>query len=160
MGNICINIKLPKKNIDISHMDNYNDDTPLFSLSNYNVKGKVVSVYDGDTVKIVFPLHDIYYKWNCRLTGIDTPELRTKNEKEKKYGYIVRDKLREKILNKIVNVQCGEFDKYGRLLTTIICIEDECNVNDWLIDNKYALKYDGGTKSSWEDVLKDSQFTF
>ena len=68
----------------------------------------------------------------------------TRNKLEKKFGYEVRDKLRGKILNKVVKVKCGEFDKYGRLLTEIY-FEDE-NVNQWLIDSNYAFEYDGGTK--------------
>ena len=131
--------------------DEVNDSFKELSLENEEKLGKVVSVYDGDTIKIVFPLHDRLYKWNCRLGRVDTPELRTKNELEKKFGYEVRDKLREKILNKLVNVKCGDFDKYGRLLTEIY-IEHE-SVNQWLIDNEYAFEYDGGTKKNWEKFL-------
>ena len=54
------------------------DDTPEFSFENQKIVAKVVSVYDGDTIKVVFPLHETLYKWNCRLTGVDTPELRTR----------------------------------------------------------------------------------
>lgn len=131
--------------------DEVNDSFKELSLENEEKLGKVVSVYDGDTVKIVFPLHDRLYKWNCRLGRVDTPELRTRNELEKKFGYEVRDKLREKILNKLVNVKCGDFDKYGRLLTEIYF--DNESVNQWLIDNEYAFEYDGGTKKSWEVFL-------
>ena len=100
-------------NIDWDKIDN---NVKQLTLENEEKIGKVVSVYDGDTIKIVFPLNDKLYKWNCRLGRIYTPELRTKNLIEKKYGYLVRDKLREKILNKVVKIKCGDFDKYGRLL--------------------------------------------
>lgn len=133
--------------------DEVNDSFKELSLENEEKSGKVVSVYDGDTVKIVFPLHDTLYKWNCRLNRVDTPELRTRNKLEKKFGYEVRDKLREKILNKVVKVECGEFDKYGRLLTEIY-FEDE-NVNQWLINNNYAFEYNGGTKKDWEKFLNN-----
>jgi len=123
----------------------------IFSYEGRKCEGKVVSVYDGDTVKIVFPLTDKeperLYKWNCRLINIDTPEIRTRNLKEKAYGKKVRDYLRKKILNKIVTVSCKDFDKYGRLLVEIF-YEDE-NINNWLIDNGYAKVYDGGTKHKW-----------
>lgn len=147
MGNTC-----SYKNINRYNME-YDDDAPMFSLNGLEIEGKVVSVYDGDTVKIVFPFKDTMYKWNCRLSGIDTPELRTKCEAEKEFGYKVRDILREKILNKMVRVRCGEFDKYGRLITQIICLEDNCIVNNWLIQHDYALAYDGGTKQSWSEIL-------
>jgi len=129
------------------------------------IKAKCVDVYDGDTIKIVFPLENKLYKWNCRLTGVDTPELRTRNKKEKELGYIVRNKLREKILNKVISVKCGEFDKYGRLLVELFLIERdnleqtggglnyEKSINNWLVENKYAFKYDGGKKKSWENYL-------
>lgn len=114
-------------------------------------KAKVVDVYDGDTIKIVFPLiendENTLYKWNCRLINVDTPEIRTRNIKEKNFGIIVRDNLREKILNKVVDVHCKDFDKYGRLLIEIF--SENNSINEWLIDNSYAKKYDGGKKSKW-----------
>ena len=130
-------------------------DAPDFCkcMEGKTIQGKVVSVYDGDTVKIIFPLNDTLYKWNCRLIGVDTPELRTKCSVEKQYGYKVRDFLRSKILNKVINVVCGDLDKYGRLLVTLQCIGEECSVNQWLINNDYAFAYDGGTKRSWEQHL-------
>jgi len=129
---------------------------PQFSLEGLETEAKIYSVYDGDTVKAIFPLHDKLYKWNCRLSGVDTPELRTRCKIEKQYGYKVRDYLREKILNKVVKIKCGDFDKYGRLLVEIYCNEDECNVNKWLVDNNYAFSYDGGTKKSWKDYLENN----
>ena len=123
----------------------------LFSLEGQEHRAKVVDVYDGDTIKCVFPIHNKLYRWNCRIAGVDTPELRTRCKPEKAFGYKVRDLLREKILNKVIYLQCGEFDKYGRLLVNILC--DDCLVNDWLVENKYAFAYDGGTKQSWKDFL-------
>ena len=96
MGCIC------NKKID---WQTVTDDTKLFSFENEQIQAKVVSVYDGDTVKCVFPSNGKMYKWNCRLTGVDTPELRTLCKVEKKFGYEVRDKLRERFLNKAVNVK-------------------------------------------------------
>ena len=133
---------------------NVNNKTKMFSFEGRECLGKVVDVYDGDTVKIVFPLSEKeperLYRWNCRLINVDTPEIRTKNLKEKAYAKVVRDKLREKILNKLVYVKCLDFDKYGRLLVEIFDNEkcEEC-INNWLILNEYAKKYDGGTKSKW-----------
>jgi len=138
-------------NIDWSGID---DNTQEFSFENQRIVAKVVSVYDGDTIKVVFPLHETLYKWNCRLTGVDTPEIRTRCDIEKQYGYKVRDCLREKILNKIVTLKCGEFDKYGRLLIEIESDEiADCTVNQWLINSDYAFAYDGGTKKSWKEFL-------
>ena len=137
--------------------DEITEKVPEFSLENEIKKAKVVSVYDGDTIKVVFPILNKLYKWNCRITGVDTPELRTRDELEKKFGYEVRDKLREKILDKIVTVKCGEFDKYGRLLVDIYCDNETRSISNWLIENKYAFAYDGGTKQKWSDFLKNNK---
>jgi len=123
------------------------DATSMFSLKGYKTDAKVVKVYDGDTVHVVFFYLDKYYKWICRISNVDTPELRTKNDEEKKKGYEVRDKLRELISDKIVQLNCHEFDKYGRLLVDIQI--DGTRVDEWLITNGYAKKYDGGTKEKW-----------
>lgn len=123
------------------------DNAVDFTFEGESFEAKVMSVYDGDTVKVAFPFGGKMFKWNCRLSGVDTPELRTKNKKEKEFGYKVRDHLREKILGKIITLKCGEFDKYGRLLGEIF-IDDE-SVNKWLIKNEYAFEYDGGTKKIW-----------
>ena len=124
--------------------------THELSFNGQTKEAKVLSVYDGDTVKVAFELGGTMYKWNCRLSGVDTPELRTKNLQEKKFGYEVRDHLRAKILNKVVTLKCGEFGKYGRLLIEIFV--DDQSVNKWLIENGYAFEYDGGTKKSWFTV--------
>jgi endonuclease YncB( thermonuclease family) len=132
-------------------------DAPLFSkcLDNKTVEAKIISVYDGDTVKAIFPLNGVMYKWNCRLTGIDTPEIRTSDRLQKKFGYEVRDHLRTKILNKVVTLKCQDLDKYGRLLTEIWF--DQQNINQWLIDSDYAFAYDGGTKQSWSSYLLNKE---
>lgn len=134
------------------------NNAPSFSkcLIDKIVDAKIVSVYDGDTVKAIFPLNDVLYKWNCRLIRIDTPEIRTKCQIEKKHGYLVRNILRDKILNKVVKLKCGDLDKYGRLLVEILCDNETCNVNDWLIENNYAFAYDGGKKQSWSEYLQNN----
>ena len=117
---------------------------PKFSLEWFKSHGIVTSVYDGDSIHVVFTFQETTYKWVCRLYGVDTPEIRTKNKQERILGIQVRDALRNKILHKQVDVVCGKFDKYGRLLITIV-MDDE-NINEWLIANDYAYEYYGGSK--------------
>lgn len=131
-----------------------NNDTPLFSLEGNFVQCKVVNVYDGDTCKVVFPLNGEIYRWNVRLTGYDTPEMRPPRSQENrdeeiKAAYLARDFLKSKVMNEeqLVYIKCGEFDKYGRLLGTLFLEEnDEVSVNDLMIDNGHGYAYDGGTK--------------
>jgi micrococcal nuclease len=123
------------------------DAAEKFTFEGDEHEAKVLSVYDGDTITASFPFGGKMYKWKCRLDGVDTPELRTSNAKEKEFGYSVRDKLREKILGTMVTLRCGDFDKYGRLLVNIVHQGED--VNRWLIDEGYAFAYDGGTKQEW-----------
>lgn len=48
----------------------------VFSFENIITKCKVVDVYDGDTVKIVFYFNDKPIKLNFRLYGYDAPEIK------------------------------------------------------------------------------------
>ena len=133
--------------------DEVNSDTEELSFENQVITGKVVSVYDGDTVKCVFPLNNKFYKWNCRINGIDTPEIRTRSKLEKEMGFKARDFLREKILKKMVEIHCGEFDKYGRLLVNIKL--DNEDMSELLISEGLAFKYDGGTRQNWDEYLQN-----
>ena len=120
-----------------------------FSLEDKIFIGKVVEVYDGDTCKIAIYFKNEFMKFTMRMLGYDTPELRTKNEIEKKFGYISKEMLERLILNKIVKVFCHKFDKYGRILCSIIVInmdnKEEINVNDYsfMIDIRKSKKIDG-----------------
>lgn len=71
---------------DQEHELNLIDYTKIekFSLNNMIFDAKVIKVYDGDTITVVFNYNNKYYKWNCRLNGIDTPEIKSNNEDEKK----------------------------------------------------------------------------
>ena len=138
--------------------------TPLFTLKGAKIKAKVVYVYDGDTIHIVFPMYTLNGKkverrWKCRLSGIDTPEIKTKNEEEKKRAIAIRDILHAKLFGKTVWIYCDGFDKYGRLLITVYTVgmgKDWVHagkwcgtVNYWMLEKGYAYAYHGGKKQSW-----------
>ena len=59
---------------------------------------------------------------------------------------------------KIVKVEAGEFDKYGRLLTVITAKTTDgeyVNIGDYLVAHKMAKFYDGGTKDAFEQADYD-----
>lgn len=130
-----------------------NKDIKSFSFNGDEKEAKIVDVYDGDTVKVVFPVQGKLYKFNCRILHVDTPEIRTRNKTEKEYGLKIRDKLREKIAGKVVKIICDDFDKYGRLLIDIKI--ENILISEWLISNNYAFSYDGGTKKDWGEYLNN-----
>ena len=109
-------------------------------------KCKVIKVYDGDTITVAGYLKGDpeCYKFKVRLNGIDSPELRGSNENEKKHAIIARDALSNKILNNMVILDIKGTEKYGRLLADVLY--DGTNMNEWMINNGYAVKYDGGKK--------------
>ena len=77
----------------------------------YNYKAKIIGVYDGDTVTAMVDLGFLHFQeMKLRLYGIDTPELRGP---EREQGIIVRDILREMILNKEVTIRSYK-DKQGK----------------------------------------------
>jgi micrococcal nuclease len=124
--------------------------------------GKVIKVYDGDTITIASKVPGLYnspiYKFSIRLNGIDTPEMRTKDEDEKEIAILARDALSEKIMGKEIRLENIKTEKYGRVLCDIYL--DQSHLNQWLIDEKYALPYDGGTKvipKSWKKYHKTGE---
>lgn len=109
--------------------------------------GKVVKVYDGDTITIAsyLPIQDSpLYRFSVRLNGIDTPEIKGKTKAEKDLAMAARNALSDLILGKIVELRNMTNEKYGRILCDIYL--GDLHVNAWMIDNNYAVKYDGGTK--------------
>ena len=148
---------LQQKTIDnaLVNWDNVTKETcTKYTFAGTKMQAKVLGVYDGDSVTIAsffFTAPDgTPFLMKCRLFSIDTPELKTRDIEEKKAGYAARDALRELILDQVVWVTCGDFDKYGRMLIAIETL-DGVDVNSWMIENGHALAYDGGTKTKFQD---------
>lgn len=130
----------------------YNTKTEKFSLNGYKTFGKCVHVYDGDTVHVILklPNSDTCYKWIIRLMGIDTPEIKSKNAIEKQKAKESQAFLAKLILNKIIYIECLEFDKYGRLLGNLyLDMNEPKSLNQLMVDNGFAKAYDGGHKEGW-----------
>jgi micrococcal nuclease len=138
---------------DCNLLNTFTSKTNKFSLKGYKTYAKCVSVYDGDTIHVVFkmPNHNECYKWVIRVNGVDTPELRTRNKYEKQLGYKARDFLSNLILDKIIILECLDFDKYGRLLGEIYSEGNEKSISNQMIEQGHAKAYDGGTKAKWQE---------
>lgn len=166
---------------NISDLAFTNSDIKEFSLKGQEHIAKVVYIYDGDTVHIVLNLNNIPTKFNCRISGIDSPEMQPKifnnpsiREKEiekaiNSRNYLITKVTDQLVINKnmtkkdikdlcaksrkLVKVKCFEFDKYGRLLIEIYDTSNRFkSINQEMIDNCYAVAYDGGTKQEFEEV--------
>ena len=118
----------------------------------YQYKCKIIKVLDGDTVDIDLDLgfKIILANQRVRMAGVDTPESRTAIAEEKVRGLLSKKKLAEKLPIgswQIIETQKSDSndDKFGRILGVFI-LEDGTRVNDWLIQNNYAVPYKGENK--------------
>jgi endonuclease YncB( thermonuclease family) len=128
------------------------ENTPWLSLKGDKVRCKVIDVYDADTITIIFPFCGRLFKEKCRLYGIDSAEIRTRNLAEKEHALRGKEWLQSRINNRIVFIQCYEWDKYGRLLGDVYDTEDATiSINSMLVENKLAYAYDGNTKKTFAE---------
>jgi len=119
-----------------------------FSFIGVEKYARIVKVYDGDTCTILFKWKKQNIKTSCRIVGIDTPELRTKNKKEKELGYKAKEFLENLILEKVLKVKFGKDGKFGRPLVEIF-LHNGQSISDIMISNGHAKPYFGGTKEKW-----------
>lgn len=118
----------------------------------YIYRCKINKVVDGDTVEIDLDLgfNMMLVNQKVRMSGIDTPESRTSNSEEKARGMLSKKKLSEKLpvgsWQKIQTMKSdSNDDKFGRILGVFI-MEDGMSLNQWMIDNNYAVLYQGENK--------------
>lgn len=111
----------------------------------YVYRANVVSVYDGDTVKldIDLGLNVWIHKSSVRLYGIDAPEIKGK---ERPKGIKARDRLRYLVDGKevIIRTHKDRTGKYGRYLVEIYTIGKDgrlININEQLVKEKHAVEY-------------------
>ncbi len=110
----------------------------------YEYRAKIVDVYDGDTFTFYVDLgFDVWVKSKLRLYGVDTPELRGS---DKEMGIIVRDYVKELILNKLVTIRVHKKGKYGRYVANVFFQEEPSKswvgLSKDLIDKKLAYQVD------------------
>lgn len=115
-----------------------------YSLSGVKTYGRVCGVYDGDTCMVIIEMDGEIRKYSVRIFGIDAPEMRSKNLRERNRAILSRDLLRVNILNKVVWIEFYSNDKYGRPLVNII--HKKQNIRELMLKNKLAVEYYGGKK--------------
>ncbi len=120
----------------------------------YEYGCEIVRVYDGDTVTIDLDLgFGIWVKGRgVRVAGIDTPELRTRDLREKKYGYKARDRMLELLpvgSRQVVRTYSPKPDKYGRVLGNFV-LESGNVASEVLISGRLAVRYEGQNKADIE----------
>lgn len=123
----------------------------------YRIKsvGKVV---DGDTIDADIDLgFDISLTKRIRLAGIDTPESRTTNLKEKALGLESKEWMKKTLAGAkdiLIKTELPDStEKYGRIIGHLFINGQETSLNNQMIAEGYALAYDGGTKDMDLELL-------
>ena len=116
----------------------------------YRIK-QITRVVDGDTIDADIDLgFDISLTKRIRLAGVDTPESRTSDANEKKYGLESKEWLKHKVENAehiLIKTELPDStEKYGRIIGHLFVNDQESSLNDQMIVEGYAWTYDGGTK--------------
>lgn len=118
----------------------------------YRIK-KVNSIIDGDTIDCDIDLgFDISLNQRVRLAGIDTPESKTKDLNEKKYGLEAKDYLKSKLSEFkgqliIKTEKPDSTEKYGRIIGWLyLGDESKVSLNELMISEGYAWSYLGDKK--------------
>ena len=134
----------------------------------YEYKAKILRVVDGDTVDVDIDLGFGVWLRNerVRIMGIDTPESRTRDKQEKKFGLLAKERLKELLPKGKDSVLRTQIDKdgedakgkFGRILGNFVYGHGHNGrftmVTDILIKEGHAVAYHGQNK---EDVERAHQ---
>ena len=124
----------------------------------YEYRVEIKRVVDGDTVDVDIDLGFGIWMRNerIRLMGIDTPESRTRDLEEKKYGLAAK-----KFLQNMLDDEGGirlktdkdAEGKFGRILGTFYRTTNyaDQSINDYMVEKHHAVAYFGQSK----DLIKE-----
>ena len=134
----------------------------------YQYKSKILRVIDGDTVDVDIDLgFGIWLrKERVRIMRIDTPESRTRDKEEKRFGLAAKNRLKELLPVGSIATLMTQIDKdgedakgkFGRILGNFVYGHGHNGrftmVTDILIKEGHAVAYYGQNK---EDIEKAHQ---
>ena len=124
----------------------------------YEYRCKVVHIVDGDTVDVDIDLGFGVWmkKQRIRLYGIDTPESRTRDLEEKKYGLAAK-----KFLTGMLDDEAGitlkthkdAEGKFGRILGELWRTTNyaDQSINEHMVEQNHAVEYYGQSKEDIEE---------
>lgn len=118
----------------------------------YRYKVKVAKVVDGDTVDVDIDLGFgmTYKKQRVRMLGIDTPESRTRDLVEKKFGKASKKHLKGILESGDIELVSHDKGKFGRILGELFMGGSTFSVNQQMINEHHAVAYTGGNKEEIE----------
>ena len=126
----------------------------------YEYRSKILRIVDGDTVDVDIDLgFGVWmHKERVRMMGIDTPESRTRDKVEKKFGLASKEFVKSFLPIGSMQVLKTEIDKsgedkkgkFGRILGDFVV--DKEFVTHIMINEGYAVKYNGQNKDEVEQA--------
>ena len=129
---------------------------------------KIVKIIDGDTVDVDIDLGFGVWlkKQRIRLYGIDTPESRTRDLEEKKYGLVAKEFVEAHLpvgSTRTLTTVKDKVGKYGRILGKFKAYDSYTdawvNMNQWMIIKHLAVEYKGQSKDDIaEQHIKNREF--
>jgi micrococcal nuclease len=125
----------------------------------FTVSNQLLKVVDGDTIdaSILILGFDISLTKRIRLAGIDTPESRTRNLEEKALGLESKEWLKKALEGAkdiLIKTELPDStEKYGRIIGHLFINDQETSLNNQMIDEGYALAYEGGKKDMDLELL-------
>ena len=119
----------------------------------WTYRAKVIKVIDGDTVDVDIDLGFGIWQKNerVRIMGIDTPESRTRNKIEKKFGLAAKAKLKSllgktTVLKTTINKKGVDMKgKFGLVLGDFL--HNDKSVAKSMCETGHAVPYFGGAKA-------------
>ena len=123
----------------------------------YEYRVKIVKVVDGDTVDVDIDLGFGVWlkKQRVRLYGIDTPESRTRDLVEKRFGNMAKAYLKDRLSGgAVLGTRLDKKGKFGRILGEFFVLDGEqkFNINEELIAKHHAVAYHGQSKEEIEEA--------
>ena len=125
----------------------------------YEYKCKVLRVVDGDTVDVDIDLgFGVWlHRERVRVKGIDTPESRTRDKVEKKFGLAAKSHVKDMLPIGSIQILKTEVDKsgedakgkFGRILGDFLLDQDDGSIKrltEIMIEDGHAVPYFGGSK--------------
>ena len=120
----------------------------------YEYRAHVNRIVDGDTVDVDIDLGlGIWvHKERVRIMGIDTPESRTRDAEEKRFGLASKQFVKDHMPVGSIQILKTEIDKsgedkkgkFGRILGDFLL--DDNRLTDMMIESGHAVAYFGGSK--------------
>lgn len=117
-------------------------------------QARVVDVIDGDTLDLMIDLgFNVHHSIRVRLNGVNTPESRTTDLREKALGLQAKAYTKDwttRHPNVFVSTVKDKKEKFGRILARVYSDANKTAcLNDDLIDSGNARAYNGEKRNGW-----------